>query len=142
VCHGLRCRCNELQGRKRGETEGDGRDTGEEELERSGSVPRILRDGANPYLEGIFARERLRSRRSPSKQPWERIRSAPLPRLSNQTHGNIFQFVITVDVLLQYHHVISLQFVQCITLVPSCYKCWIEAPKGRTTGSVAQVLDS
>jgi hypothetical protein len=78
MCHGLRCgRRNELQGHKRGETEGDGRDIGEEEPEQSGSVPRILRDGANPHLEGIFPREQLRSHRSPSKQSRERIRGSP-----------------------------------------------------------------
>jgi hypothetical protein len=63
------------------------RETGEEELERSGYVPRILRDEVNPLIGGIFSREPLRSRRSPSKQPQERIRFALLPRLSNQTHG-------------------------------------------------------
>jgi hypothetical protein len=42
-------------------------------LERSGSVPRNLSDGANPHIGRIFSREPLRSRRSPSKQP----RAAP-----------------------------------------------------------------
>jgi hypothetical protein len=65
------------------ETEGDGR----EKQERSGSVPQISTDGANPHLKGIFRREPLRSRRSSSKHPRERSRSAPLPRLSNQTDG-------------------------------------------------------
>jgi hypothetical protein len=60
--------------------EGDGR----QKWEQSGSVPQILADGANPHLASIFPLEPLRSDRSSSKQPWERISSTPLP---NQTHG-------------------------------------------------------
>jgi hypothetical protein len=66
---------HELRTRETGERQ---RGTGEEKLERSGSVPRILRDGANPHIRGIFSWELLRSRRSPSKQP-----RAPL-----QSHGS------------------------------------------------------
>jgi hypothetical protein len=43
------------------------RKTREEKLERSGSVPRNLRDGANLHIGGIFSREPLRSRGSPTK---------------------------------------------------------------------------
>jgi hypothetical protein len=50
---------------------------GEEKAEWSRSVP----------LKGIFRRVPLCSRRSPSKHPRERIRSALIPRFSNQTHG-------------------------------------------------------
>jgi hypothetical protein len=113
VCHGLRCRCNELQGRKRGETEGDGRDTGEEEPERSGSVPRILRDGANPHLHGIFARERLRSRRSPSKQPWERIRSAPLRSRGSPTKHTVREYPFSPLETRALTYYVTLLYLHC-----------------------------
>jgi hypothetical protein len=61
-----------------GETGGRRRRHRERKDEQSGSVRRNLRDGANPHLEGIFPSEPLRYHRSPSKQPWERTRSAPL----------------------------------------------------------------
>jgi hypothetical protein len=51
------------------EMEGNEKETGEKKWERSNSVSQILRDGTNPHIGGIFSREPLRSRRSPSKQP-------------------------------------------------------------------------
>jgi hypothetical protein len=62
-----------------------------EDANWSGAAPSAKFRGTepNPHLEGIFPRERLRSHRSPSKQSRERIGSAPLPRLSKQTHGKI-----------------------------------------------------
>jgi hypothetical protein len=65
--------------RDRGEGETGGRREKRIGAERSGSVSRILRDGANLHIGGIFSQKRLRSRCSPSKQPRERIDSAPLP---------------------------------------------------------------
>jgi hypothetical protein len=77
----------EAHERERGETGGKREGDGEEKLERSRSVPQNITDGADPHLASIFLLEPLCSHRSPSKQPRERIGSATLPRLSNQTHG-------------------------------------------------------
>jgi hypothetical protein len=61
------------------EMEGNEKETGKKKQEQSDSVSRILRDGTNPHIGGIFSREPLRSRRSPSKQSRERIRSRSYP---------------------------------------------------------------
>jgi hypothetical protein len=74
LCHGSRLRpLSRALDARRGETKGNEREMTEHEPERSGSVPRILRDGANPHIGSIISREPLHSLRSPSKQPRERV---------------------------------------------------------------------
>jgi hypothetical protein len=71
----------ELEMKVRGtrEMEGIRERDGRAKQERSGSIPLILSDGANPHLGGIlYPLEPLRSHRSPSKQPRERSGSAPV----------------------------------------------------------------
>jgi hypothetical protein len=69
------------------ETEGKQDTNVREKPERSGSVLRIMRNGANLHLVGIFSLEPFRSRRSPSKQQRDWVVSAPLQALSKQTQG-------------------------------------------------------
>jgi hypothetical protein len=55
----------------------------------SGSVPPILRDGANLHIGGIFSGERLRSRRSPSKQPRSSNSEAMAPNRITRSSGSL-----------------------------------------------------